>query len=95
MNREQLQINKKYGTYAETYANWDFIEHGFSLFRTNGFGSDFVASNGKVTYVVEVKFNNSRLTKKQKKLKFLCRRIGVNYFVYRVSLGNLQEVGLL
>tara|TARA_B110000014_G_C19913837_1_gene472864 strand:+ start:449 stop:736 length:288 start_codon:yes stop_codon:yes gene_type:complete len=91
---KQLQINRKYGKQAEQYATRDFLNHGFTIFYTGGHGNDFFVANERISYFVEVKFNQARLTKTQKKFKFLCKKIGANFFLYRVSLAQLQEAGM-
>ena len=94
MKYEQLQINRLHGKQAEQYATRDFLNNGFSIFYTGGYGNDFFVAKERISYFVEVKFNQARLTRTQKKFKFFCKKIGANFFLYRVTLAQLQEAGM-
>ena len=88
-NTTRLENNILNGIIAEHVAINDFIQNGFSIKRT-GIGSDFIATkndfSGKMYEMyVEVKYNKSELSQKQKQKKFAMKKQGKDYFVYRVS----------
>jgi len=88
-NSIRLENNILNGMIAEYLAINDFTNNGFIIKRT-GIGSDFIASkmdsSGKIYEMyVEVKFNKSELSKKQKQKRIILRKKGKDYFVYRVT----------
>mgnify|MGYP000692851914 CR=1 FL=1 len=91
---QRFTQNKQNGLLAEKIAIEDFVAQGFRIKKT-GIGSDFIAfkkMSGKKEYqiYVEVKYNKSRLTKLQKLFQYYCKRSKINYFVYRVTEGQLR-----
>ena len=86
-----LQQNRFFGDLAELYSQVDFKKNGFKVDSTNGNGFDYIATNtaGNLTYVVEVKYNRSRLSKLQRQVRCSCKRSKINYFVYRVTKEQL------
>lgn len=85
------QQNQLFGYLAELYSQVDFKKNGFRIYSTNANGFDYIAiSDGAgLTYVVEVKYNRSRLTKLQRRVRCSCKRSKINYFVYRVTKEQL------
>ena len=70
-----------------------FIENGFSVAFVGDRGFDFIAYQltlNPLLYVVEVKYNKSRLTKLQKLFQYHCKKSKINYFVYRVTQDQLR-----
>ena len=97
-NSIRLENNILNGLIAEYLAINDFTNNGFHVKRT-GIGSDFIASKidstGKLYQMyVEVKYNKSELSQKQKHKKFELKKKRIDYFVYRVSqkfLNNFKK----
>ena len=87
-----LHQNRFFGDLAELYSQVDFKNNGFRVDSTNGKGFDYIATNAgaSLTYVVEVKYNRSRLSKLQRKVQCQCKRYKINYFVYRVTKEQLS-----
>ena len=85
----RLENNILNGIIAEYLAINDFTKNEFIVKRT-GIGSDFIASkrdsSGKIHEMyVEVKYNKSELSQKQKQKRIALRKKGKDYFVYRVT----------
>ena len=87
--KSQIQNNKFFGKLAEIYSRVDFNRNGFFI-TPAGSGFDFIATNGRFTYFVEVKFNTSRLSKLQRSVQGYCKKNGFHYFVYRVTPAQLE-----
>ena len=83
--------NKLLGRFAELYSQVDFKENGFKIYSTNSNGFDYIAVNDGATivYVVEVKYNRSRLSKLQRRVQCHCKRAKINHFIYRVTKEEL------
>ena len=89
----QMQKNKINGRLAQVYSQQDFIENGFSVTFVGDRGFDFIAyqlTSNPLLYVVEVKYNKSRLTRLQKLFQYHCKKSKINYFVYRVTQDQLR-----
>ena len=89
----QMQKNKINGRLAQVYSQQDFIENGFSVTFVGDRGFDFIAyqlTSNPLFYVVEVKYNKSRLTRLQKLFQYHCKKNKINYFVYRVTQDQLR-----
>ena len=84
--------NKLLGRFAELYSLVDFKENGYKIYFTNSNGFDFIAVNDEaaIVYVVEVKYNRSRLSKLQRRVKCHCKRAKINHFTYRVTKDQLD-----
>tara|TARA_Y100000590_G_C15683382_1_gene1000648 strand:- start:246 stop:551 length:306 start_codon:yes stop_codon:yes gene_type:complete len=91
---KQIQQNKLMGRLAEVYSKHDVRNNGFTVISSRGVGYDFLAvkisRNYSMVWFVEVKFNQSRLSKPQRKFMHLCKKLGMNYLVYRVSPAQLH-----
>ena len=82
-----IEDNRINGLLAEVIAILDFKKNGYKIERT-GIGSDFIVfkdgERDKQMYVV-VKYNGAELSPLQLKQKFLLKKTGGGYFLYRVS----------
>ena len=82
-----IEDNRINGLLAEIVAILDFKKDGYKIERT-GIGSDFIAfkdeDKGAKMYV-EVKYNGAELSRLQLRQKFLLKKAGGTYFVYKVS----------
>lgn len=82
-----IEDNRINGLLAELIAILDFKKNGYKIERT-GIGSDFIVfkdgERDKQMYV-EVKYNGAELSSLQLKQKFLLKKNGKAYFLYRVS----------
>ena len=83
--------NQLFGYLAELYSQVDFKKNGFRIDSTNANGFDYIAISDEagLSYIVEVKYNRSRLTKLQRRVRCSCKRSKINYFVYRVTKKQL------
>ena len=89
----QLKKNQIHGKLAQLYSQQDFIDNGFSIIFAGDRGFDFVAyqtTSNQLLYLVEVKYNTSRLSKFQKLIQRYCKLNHINYFVYKVTKDQLQ-----
>ena len=82
-----IEDNRINGLLAEIVAILDFKKNGYKIEMT-GIGSDFIVfkdgERDKQMYV-EVKYNGAELSPLQLKQKFLLKKTGGGYFLYRVS----------
>ena len=93
-NLTEFEKNKIMGKLAEICSQQDKIEQGFSIISAGGKGFDYFCAKVKdlelLAFWVECKYNSSRLTKSQRKFKFWCKRMNLNFFVDRISPQHLQ-----
>ena len=91
-----IEDNRINGLLAEITAILDFKKNGYKIKRT-GIGSDFIVYKEEEKddqMYVEVKYNGAELSHLQLRQKFLLKKTGQEYFVYRVSkkfLDNYKE----
>ena len=92
MSRLQLQQNRLNGKLAQIYSQQDFVSNGFSVVFAGDHGFDFIAVkvSAGIIYMVEVKYNRSKLSKLQKMFRNYCRKSSMDYFVYRVTKAQLK-----
>jgi len=87
--------NKINGKLSEIYAQHDLIDNGFSIFYVGRYGIDLFAakslSDDILQLWIEIKYNKSRLSKRQKQFKNFCRKMKLNHFTYRVTPNQLQH----
>ena len=89
----QFKTNVQNGKRAEIYAIVDLLRNGWSVCYTGGRGQDFAAIklNPPSLMFIEVKLNQSRLSKFQKKFQTKCKNQKIDYFVFRVTTDQLEE----
>ena len=91
-----IEDNRINGLLAEIVAILDFKKDGYKIERT-GIGSDFIVfkeGEKDAKMYVEVKYNGAELSRLQLRQKFLLKKAGGTYFVYKVSktfLDNYKE----
>ena len=85
------QQNQLFGYLAELYSQVDFKKNGFRVDSINANGFDYIAINDEanIAYIVEVKYNRSRLSKLQRQVQCYCKRTKINHLMYRVTKEQL------
>ena len=80
--------------FSQKKSQQDKVQEGFSIIKSGGMGFDYICAKikdyGLLVYWVECKYNQSPLTKKQKKFMAWCKRMKLNFLIDRISPDQLQ-----